>query len=230
MSVENYATSTSITDFRQAVIKRGGVQQPNRYRVWLQNNQNSTLVCYPESITLPQRSFNTAPYSPWGPIMQIPIRREYGECSMSFIIYEDFAEKKFLESWMDSIMPPNPTEKPSPVGVNRIERAAGTSTGGAAILDFAEGQSPSNIGQVSANAYGDVSRGYNSSVGKITIATFWTASQVTSNGGNSAYTSIHTLKEAYPLTITPISLSSEATGYTTFVVIFAFKEYSSGYR
>lgn len=209
MSLNEYGQSKSIGEFRQAVISRGGVQQPNRYRVLMVDNANTTIVCYPESVTLPQRTFNTVPYTPWGPVMQIPTRREYGECAMSFIIFEDWGERRFLERWMDSIIPPHSSAQPSAAGVNIAQRLFGPKPGG--LFSSRE---------VDSQKYSDYSNSYNNSYGTIFIAT-----QPAKEQNTDSYTSTIRLNEAYPLTITPTSLSSEATGYSTFVAIFAFKDY-----
>lgn len=216
MGINEYGKSKSITQFREAVISRGGVQQPNRYRVIMVDNQNRTIVCYPESVTLPQRSFNTVPYTPWGPVMQIPVRREYGECAMSFIIFQDWAERRFMETWMNTIIPPTASAEPSEVGVNYGQRLLGPALGG-----IASGIGGVSDRQASTEKYSDYTNSYNRSYGTILIGT-----QPVETQSQGDYTSVIRLNEAYPLTITPTSLSSEATGYATYVAIFAFKDYS----
>jgi hypothetical protein len=209
MGVNEYGKSKSIAEFRKSVISRGGVQQPNRYRVIMVDNSNTSIVCYPESVTLPQRSFNTVPYTPWGPVMQIPIRREYGECAMSFIIYQDWAERRFLENWMNGIVIPHASAAPSEAGVNYFQRLFGPGAGGLLSTREASGEN-----------YADYSNAYNNSYGTILIGT-----QPAEEQSLGKYTATLKLNEAYPLTITPTSLSSESSGYATYVVIFAFKDY-----
>lgn len=209
MGVNEYGKAKSVTQFRESVLSRGGVQQPNRYRVIMVDNTNRSIVCYPESVTLPQRSFNTVPYTPWGPVMQIPVRREYGECAMSFIIYEDWAERRFMENWMNAIIPPTASSSPSEVGVGYGERLYGPALSG---LD--------NRREAVSEQYSDYTNSYNKSYGTILIGT-----QPSKTQSQGDYTSVMRLNEAYPLTITPTSLSSEATGYATYVAIFAFKDY-----
>lgn len=211
MGIYEYGAAGKVSDFRQSVNSRGGIQQPNRYKVIMVDNRRSSILCYPESITLPQRSFNTVPFSPWGPIVQIPTRREYGECAMSFIIYQDWAERKFLERWMDTIIPPTASSTPSEVGVNIGQRLIGPGDLFGGLISTRE---------VEAEDYSDYSNAYNNSYGTILIRTLGSNTQSFGN-----YTASIRLNEAYPLTMTPTSLSSEATGYSTFVAIFAFKDY-----
>jgi hypothetical protein len=214
MATTQDAAANTITEFRNAVASRK-IQQPNRYRVILQDSKLNSLKCYPETVTLPQRSFNTAPYTPWGPMLQLPVRREYGECAMSFIIYEDWAERRFLERWMDTIIPPQASENPQEVGVNAAERFLGPSIGG--IFDIFNGGLSRSV---STSQYGDYSNPFNNSVGRIEI---WTGPS--DKNTNDVYSSKITLIDAYPLTLTPTALASEATGYASFVAIFAFREY-----
>ncbi len=204
--------ATTITQFRNAVIARKGIQQPGKYAVQIIDGKLNTLSCYPESVTLPQRSFSTAPYSPWGPILQLPVRREYGECAMSFIIYQDWAERRFFENWMDTIIPPKSTEDADPVGVSALERLGGPSVSN--IFDVLAGTSRT----IRTTQFSDYSNGFNTFTGTVKIYPLTVENQ-------AQQTCTITLKNAFPLTITPTQMSSEATGYATFVVIFAFKEY-----
>ena len=206
------AQASTITQFRNGVIARKGIQQPGKYYVSMSDGKLNTLTCYPESVTLPQRSFSTAPYSPWGPILQLPVRREYGECAMSFIIYQDWAVSRFFENRMDAIIPPKSTEEADEVGVNILERLGGPSVGN--IFDILTGANRT----IKTTKYSDYTNGFNNFTGTIKIWPLAVESQ-------SNQTCTITLKNAFPLTITPTQMSSEATGYTTFVVIFAFKEY-----
>jgi hypothetical protein len=204
--------ATSITQFRNAILARKGIQQPGKYVVQMIDGGFNTLSCYPESVTLPQRSFSTAPYSPWGPILQLPVRREYGECAMSFIIYQDWAERRFLENWMDKIIPPKSTEDADPVGVSALERIGGPAIGN--IFDVLTGANRT----IKTTKYSDYTNSFNTFTGTINIYPLTVENQ-------AKETCIITLKNAFPLTITPTQMSSEASGYTTFVAIFAFKEY-----
>lgn len=207
------AAAKTITEFRQAVASRK-IQQPNKYKVFIQDGSQNSLVCYPESVTLPQRSFNTAPYTPWGPMLQLPVRREYGECAMSFIIYQDWAERRYFERWMDTIIPRQASASADPVGVSYTERILGPSLG--SIFTGTGSR------RISTSQYTDYSTAFNSITGNIQIFPL-TIDSNKSDGGTMSC-SIN-LIDAFPLTITPTQLSSESTGYTTFVVIFAFREY-----
>ena len=97
-------------------ITSSGVAYNNRYEVLInyptaliQKNYNSireiSVRC--ESISVPGRSFSTTPYRFYGPARNMPYETTYsGELSMSVIVSADLRERRFFESWMDSICNP----------------------------------------------------------------------------------------------------------------------------
>lgn len=181
--VPNDFISGSISEFRNNVVSRGGVQFANRYIVDFITPFGS-FTTYPSEVNVPQRALVTyetgQPRSLWGTKRKIPIQHEFDEITMSFVLYQDFAEKNFFDSWMDKI-------------VNR-----GT-------YDNQEIES--------ANVYLDY-------IGKVYISTFSSNSQL---NNQMTLTSKTLLDEAYPLNLLPISLASENTGYTTFVMTIAYR-------
>ena len=174
----------SITQFRNSVVDRGGVQFANRYVVDF-ITPYGTFSTYPSEINIPQRALATystgQPESLWGTKRKIPIQHEFDEITMAFVLYQDFTEKNFFDSWMDNI-------------INR-------------------GSYNDNLTE-NANVYFDY-------VGKVYITTFASGSQATNL--DDGITSRTLLDEAYPLNLLPIQMSSENTGYTTFVLTLAFR-------
>jgi hypothetical protein len=201
-------TANTITQFRQKVLTNGGIQQVSKYLCTFADPLGETLQIYPESVTLPQRSFVQVPFSYWGPAEQIPIRREYGECAMTFIIYQDWLERKYFERWMDLIIPTHSTDTPPSDGIGALQAITGIAN-------------PFN-NEVDASKYTDYSNSKSKQLGSIVVYTLQADGNHTINDANAAIY----MQDAYPVSITPTSLSSEATGYGTFVVIFAFRQYS----
>lgn len=107
IDVPNDFISGSITEFRNNVVNRGGVQFANRYVVDFVTPFGS-FTTYPSEVNLPQRAlatYNTGlPVSLWGSKRKIPLQHEFDEITMSFVLFEDFAEKNFFDSWMDNIV------------------------------------------------------------------------------------------------------------------------------
>lgn len=174
----------SISNFRNQIINRGGVQIANRYVVDFVT-PFGTFTTYPSELNIPPRALRTydagQPSSLWGTVRKVPIQHEYDVITMSFVLYEDWAEKNFIDSWMDKI-------------VNK---------------------------QKSDDQYFEYSNTYFDYIGKIYINTLKSSSQT----DNPVFTSKTLLDEAYPLSMLPISIAADNTGYTTFVCSFAFRHY-----
>lgn len=178
----------SISNLRQEIIRRGGVQHASRYMVEFVSPDDS-FVTYPTEINLPQRSFGTydagQPLSLWGTKRKVPVISEYDEVTMSFVLYQDFAERTYFEKWMDYI-------------INKVDPNDD-------IPEFA--------------------RPYFNCVGKIYISTLATGNDRTNSNLQAKITSKTLLDEAYPLALLPISMSADNTGYTTYVINFAYRKY-----
>jgi hypothetical protein len=184
----------SVSNLRASIVRRGGPQMASRYIVEFvsPNDLNSTgesFITYPSEVNLPQRALATytagQPESLWGTKRKVPVMHEYDEVTMSFVIYEDFAERNFFEKWMDYII---------------------------------------NKGSYSS-FYQEAARPYSSYVGKIYIGTLAKDADQTDSTQTGKFTSTTVLDEAYPLSLLPISLSADNTGYSTYVVNFAYRKY-----
>lgn len=199
-------TANTISNFRQKVLGYGGgLQQVSKYTVRFCDPLMESIECYPESVTLPQRSFVQVPFGYWGPAEQIPIRREYGECAMTFIIYQDWYERRYFERWMDLVIPTTNTEEASGDGIGF----------GQTLIPISNPFST----EVSATQYSDYSNSMDKQLGTIMVFPLDAAEHDTKSTASIVMT------DAYPVSITPTSLSSEATGYGTFVVVFAMRQY-----
>lgn len=201
-------TASTISEFRQRVLDNYGIQQVSKYICLFIDPLGDVLETYPESVTSPQRSFVQVPFSYWGPAEQIPIRREYGECAMTFIIYQDWLERKYFERWMDSVIPTTRAEEASGSGIGIEQALSGISN-------------PFNW-EIKASKYSDYSNTIDKQLGSIVVYPLEAGGDNTQMFANAAFY----MQDAYPVSITPTSFSSEATGYGTFVVVFAFRQYS----
>lgn len=213
-------TGRSLQQFKQTVLRAGGLQQVSRYEVMF-SSPSGMMKTYPENVTLPPRSFQTTPFTNWGPDYNIPTKREYGECAMSFYIYQDWYERRYFERWMDAVIPPSPaSDGAAAAGLGPIETAAGAiGLGGASGL-FQDTT-------VSAENYSDYTKPYSSFGGLIQINCLSTQSNTSnSSGTGSGINASMIMRDAYPLSITPTTMSSEASGYGTLVVVFTFRDYS----
>jgi hypothetical protein len=195
-------TGDTKPEFKKKILSfNGGLQQISRYKVMLVSPID-TMFCYPENIALPARSFQTVQYAPWGPDFNIPVKREYGECAMSFIIMQDWAERSFIEQWMDRVIS---TDIKSSNGGQGVKGGIG----GAALGSGGD--------SVSADIYTDYTLDIRNYVGQIAIQCL--------RHDSKEPTSTLVMRNAYPLSITPTTLDSSVTGYGTFVTIFTYRDY-----
>jgi hypothetical protein len=198
--------SNSITNFRANVTASNGFQHAGMYKCQMSSGAGY-LQSYPLDITLPQRTFDLAPFSNWGPESNLQVRRNYGECSMTFIIMQDWNERLYIEKWMDNILPVAGSDAPSAPGLSFLQRAFGR---------LAE---PFTSGGGDSSKYADYSTGYGNSAGTISIDFLNSQNRTFSNATMILY-------DVFPQTITPTTFSSTPDyGLATFVAIFNFREY-----
>jgi hypothetical protein len=100
----------TISDYKNYIESRKFVQSPSNYRMTIspgETNSGSspTMVLYPDSVLLPGRNFINTPFAYYGPEFTLPLRREYNELSVNFIVYQDWIERGYIETWMDAVMP-----------------------------------------------------------------------------------------------------------------------------
>jgi hypothetical protein len=95
----------SLDEYRLYIKKRKFVQNPSHYKMDIFGKDGQIFVCYPDSILIPGRNFINTPFSYYGPEFSFPLRREYNELSANFLVYQDWKERTYFESWMDSILP-----------------------------------------------------------------------------------------------------------------------------
>jgi hypothetical protein len=183
---ENFIPKT-VSNLRSNIVRRDGIQFASRYIVEFVTPEDS-FVTYPNEVNIPQRALTTynagQPQSLWGTNRKVPLMHEFDEVTMSFVIYQDWAERNFFEKWMDYII---------------------------------------NKGNYEDQYY-EYARPYFSYVGKIYISTLKTVSNLHRPEKPVRFSSMTLLDEAYPLSLLPISLTAESTGYPTYVVNFAFRK------
>lgn len=211
--------SRTIQEFRQDVLQRGGPQISSMYVVTLAHIIQEPIVCYPLSVIVPGRQFNYYDHDLWGPNRKIPYKRGYTQCHMSFIVYQDWAERTYIETWMNTIV--NNANLPG-VNFNTTDVRSGapivaTQTQAAQAYN----NSLSSGGPLSRDAnfgfnyqdYVDYQNGF----GTILIQCL--------NSQTKAVNATILLKEAFPAAISQMSMGSDGTGYPTFNVTFQFNDY-----
>jgi hypothetical protein len=224
--------SNAVTQFRQDVIKKGGPQIASKYEVTLFRSTGSPPVikCYPLSVVLPGRIFSLYEHDLWGPVRKIPYKRGYTQCNMTFLIYQDWEERKFIESWMNNIVKNIDTSSSSSSSLP--DYSSGNVSQGTAnlseeeISDQANSQNDqasnslfklgSSTNSQTSNVYKDYVN-YINGTGRILIEPL--------ESNSSKRTCALILKEAYPATLSPTTFAADGTGYASFTVGFQFNDY-----
>lgn len=215
--------SNTIQQFREDVMSRGGPQIASMYQVTLAHSEQPSLVCYPLSVVVPGRQFIFYEHDLWGTIRRVPYKRGYTQCHMSFIIYQDWAERTYIETWMNTIVKNTQSAANGvSVGTGTPATSAGIISPNAAASSAALSSSLATGGPLSSSAqfsqnyedYIDYLAGY----GSIQI------SFINSQNKSSANRTI-LLKEAYPAAISQMAIASDGTGYPTFNATFQFNSY-----
>lgn len=215
--------SNTIQQFREDVMARGGPQIASMYEVTLSHIEQEPLVCYPLSVVIPGRQFVFYEHDLWGTSRKVPYKRGYTQCHMSFVVYQDWAERTYVETWMNTII------KNTQSGGNGVSVGNLSSNGAAGVFATDEvnagkaiASSLSTGGPLSSSAY--FAGGYEDWIdylagyGAIQIKFMNSQDKGTANR-------VILLKEAYPAAISQMAMASDGTGYPTFNVTFQFNSY-----
>lgn len=215
--------SNTINQFRQDVLGKGGPQISALYRVTMIGPGSQTLLCYPMSIIIPGRQFVYYEHDLWGPNRKIPYKRGYTQCHMTFIAYQDWNERSFIERWMNTIVKHKNSAGIPSAGGNSVfggQDPSISSDLGSIINQFENAfinGSLSGSSTFSTGNYDDFIQ-YDSGVGGIQIDCL--------NSKNKSVANMTILlKEAFPAAISQMTMGSDGTGYPFFNVTFQFNDY-----
>lgn len=210
--------SQTVQQFREDVLGRGGPQISAMYEVTLAHVLQEPIVCYPLNVIMPGRQFVYYDHDLWGPNRKIPYKRGYTQCHMSFIVYQDWAERTYIETWMNSII--NNTNSPG-ANFNANEVVAGAPIVANEIQASTAFQNSLQNGSFSNDAvFGFNYQDYIDYAGGIGSILIKCLNSQTKEMNAGFY-----LKEAFPAAISQMSMASDGTGYPTFNVTFQFNDY-----
>lgn len=213
--------SNTIQQFRQDVLGRGGPQISALYRVTFAVGSDS-MTTYPLSVIIPGRQFVYYEHDLWGPNRKVPYKRGYTQCHMSFIAYQDWAERSFIEMWMNLIVKHKNSGGTRDSILGKTDPSTTLSTQNAAqqfVNNFING-SLSGDSQFDTGAYDDYIQ-YQLGTGTVIIECL--------NAQDKSKTNLTiSLKEAFPAAISQMSIASDGSGYPTYNVTFQFNDYFYG--
>jgi len=187
------------------------------------------IDCYPISVVLPGRIFSLYEHDIWGPVRKIPYKRGYTQCNMTFLIYQDWRERKFIERWMNEVVKNIDTTSSSSSSLPNYNNSNSSpvfpSIASGVLAQVSESVETQNslfrlgssTNSQTSNIYKDYVN-YLSGKGLIEIETL-------QSNTNSSTTCNIKLYEAYPATLSPTTFAADGTGFASFTVGFQFNDY-----
>ena len=245
--------SKTVQEFRENALKRGGPQIASFYEVVL-SSLAGTITCYPLNIIIPGRQYVYYEHDLWGPSRKIPYKRGYTQCHMSFMVYQDWAERSYIETWMNTIIKHqnvsgvgfSPSESNSQSVIDDPTDLASIENWTAKVKDALGGVFTTNLDALE-NTSDDIQAKLAESFdvrnlfgGKgdaaFNLSNYEDYVNYASGIGRVVIRCINsqdksknnleiTLKEAYPAAISQMSIASDGSGYPTFNATFQFKDY-----
>jgi hypothetical protein len=211
--------SQTIQEFRQDVLGRGGPQIASMYEVTLAHNLQEPVVCYPLNVIVPGRQFVYYDHDLWGPNRKVPYKRGYTQCHMSFIVYQDWAERTYIETWMNSIIR-NDNSTGSSFSATEVRSgapiiASETQAASAYARSIAGGGAISKDAIFGFNYQDYID--YSNGIGSVLIKCL--------NSQTKEMNAAIYLKEAFPAAISQMSIAADGSAYPTFNVTFQFNDY-----
>lgn len=200
----NLGVKNTIDEFRSSVIGRKGVQIAGMYEVLITTGYGETIYCYPLEVSTPGRTFKFYDHDIWGPVRKIPIKRVYSNCSMKFIIYQDWKEREFLERWMNNI----------------VKNNDGTFTSNK-VSGYNDYLLYGNTGQIIINF---LNSGRPISQSSTPLGVQNENTQVSARNINACLN----LKEVYPASLSQITTGSDGSSYPQFTCTFEYNSYYYG--
>jgi len=199
-NVNNLITSLNTT----------GVAKTSDFEVWIYgpSGLKQELVVRADTADIPGRNLIVTDhkFTGVGPMNRIPTGQTYTDVSISFLLSEDLREKEYFEQWQEKIMNTGVNEG----SVESYKNNADVQTN---MLEYE--YDIYNTNYTNSNfRY----KYFDSYIGKVEIRQY-------GSGGRLA--SIHTLNEAYPISIAPISMNWGDESAAKLQVTFAYKNYKA---
>jgi len=110
MAVSNFSPDK----LRATIANRGGLATTEKFEVIfsdLPTGLNTTIAkdlrILAENVALPTKSISAQEKFISGVAYQMPYRQAFQELSMTFLLTDDMAQKKFFDTWQNKIIDPN---------------------------------------------------------------------------------------------------------------------------
>lgn len=111
-------SSFDMLNARQNILANG-IQQTNRYRVFMSMGPQARLFLYPFEIIMPGYGYETLEHALWSTSRKVPYRKSYTELQLKFVIgNKNYAE--YIE-FFNGLMP-NPIQSTKPTGNDILQK------------------------------------------------------------------------------------------------------------
>lgn len=193
-------------------LNKQGIAKTSDFEVWITSGkpeEERELRVRAESVDIPGRNFIVADhkFTNIGPVNRIPTMQTYTDVTVSFILSEDMREKEYFEQWQEKIMNTGVYEQSAEqynMGLMQADNGD---------LDFTQFSGNENYTNTQF-----MYKYFDTYIGTVDIRQY---------GAGGRLASIHTLQEAYPISIAPISMSWGEENVARLQVTFAYKNYKA---
>ena len=192
-------------------LSKSGIAKTSHFEVWIFGpggvGAEKDMAFRIDTIDIPGRSFSPVDhkFGNIGPVNKMPVGAQiYSDITASVIMSEDLREKYYFEKWQNLMMD---------TGV--FEVGGGGSQQDVMLAEQQVGLTTTNSDYISSQFGYKYFDGY---IGRVEIRQY---------GGDGSLRSVHTLNEAYPLSITPIGMNWASDEVAKISVTFAYKNYKA---
>jgi hypothetical protein len=200
-----------------ASIDKSGIALTNHFEVFVHGpTSGDDMKLRIDSIDIPGRSF--APidhkFTNMGPVNRIPGQQFYSDVTATIILSEDMREKDYFEAWQEKMVNTGAYETGTDAKTDAANDAAQTEAE-ENLTEYTPITSPYNFNYANSPF---THRYFDNYIGTVAIRQY---------GPNGDLRSVHTLREAYPISIAPISMNWGTEEVARMQVTFAYRNYKA---
>jgi hypothetical protein len=204
-----------------ASLDKSGIAPSSHFEVFIFGGKNvgdeRDMAFRVDTIDLPGRNF--APidhkFTNMGPVNRIPGQQFYSDVTATILLSEDLREKDYFEWWHEKIVNTGAYETASTYAAEDAANEQARTDAETNMVAFEA--IPSKYNRSYSNSP-FTHRYFDSYIGRVEIRQY---------GMNGELRSIHTLNEAYPLSIAPISMSWGSEDAARMQVTFGYRNYKA---
>lgn len=200
-------------------LNKSGIAKTSHYEVFVFGGGNGDterdMAFRVDSIDIPGRNFipTDHKFTNIGPSNKVPTQQTYVDIAASIILSEDMREKEYFEAWQERVMNTGAYEGNGAAAFNAAEEQAVTEAN-ENLVEYSPKKkyNPNYVASPFGFKY------FKDYIGRVEIRQY---------GSGGEIRSIHTLNEAYPLSIAPIGMNWSEDNPARLMVTFAYRNYKA---